>query len=326
MGILEQTMRDKFVPTLKNLLFNDMPTFKALNAKKRVKDYTGDRTIKWRTVARKHQAPVGFIGFSAVPTQTQNPLETAALTIAQRAVPIGIPKDEMLLNKGGGEVKLLDIMQVQFKNAKETFQEDICTGFFSTGTYAGLGGAIAGLRLAVHTTNTYATINRSTAGNEYWKANLDATAYTDDDLKDQSNAGYLPWLEFQMFTNATHGGAPDLIVLPKRLYNIHQLISTSAHLRFGNTTADPGFDNSQLRGVDIIFDDYCPAKHMFFLNTADWTVYVVSGANFDLDEENGSIWKVPTEQLAKVAHLLWMGQLKLDSPWRQGVYTALGTS
>ncbi len=326
MGILEQTMRDKFIPTLKNNFYNESPTVKLLMGKGRVKDYTGDRTIKWREVARRHQRPVGFQGFSDVPNQPINPLETATLTIAQRTVPVGIPKDEMLLNKGGGEVKLLDIMKTQFDNAKATFLEDISTGLFSDGTYAGLGNPIVGLRAGVHSTNTYAGINRSTAGNEWWKATLDSTAYTDDDLKDQSNAGYFPWLLFQMHTNCANGGtSPDIIVMSKKLYNIHQLIASAGNLRFGNAVADPGFKDSQLRGVDIIFDDFDPAKHVFFLNSKEILVYVVPGANFDFDEENGTMWKVPTEQLAKIAHILWMGQLIVRKPWNHGVYTALGS-
>lgn len=326
MGILEQTMRDKFIPTLKNNFYNESPTIKLIQGRGRVKDYTGDRTIKWREVARRHQKPVGFQGFSPVPNQPINPLETATLTIAQRAVPVGIPKDEMLLNKGGGEVKLLDIMKTQFDNAKATFVEDVSTGLFSDGTYAGVGGPIVGLRKAIHNANTYAGFDRTDPAYAFWRANYSSTPYTDDDLKDRSNAGYLPGLLFSLHTSCTNGGSsPDIIVMTKALWNIYQLIASNANLRFGNGTADVGFKDSQLRGVDIIFDDFCPAKHVFFLNSKEIVLHVVPGAHFDFDEENGSIWKTPTEQLAKIAHILWMGQLVVRKPWNHGVYTALGS-
>lgn len=323
MGILEQTMRDKFIPTLKNNFYNQSPTVKRLNAAGRKKDYTGDRTIKWREVAKRHQAPVGFLGFSAVPNQPINPLETASLTIAQRAVPVGIPKDEMLLNKGGGEVKLLDILKTQMENANDTFLEDLSTGLFSDGTYAGTGGAYVGFRAAVNSDNTYAGLNRSTE--TWWAANKTTTPYTDENLKDQSSAGFFPGLLMTMLTNTTHAGdSANLIVMSKKLYNIYQLILSNNNLRFGNDGGDAAFKSSQLRGVEVIFDDFDPAKHVFFVNMKEVTLHTVPGADFDLDEENGTIWKTPTEQLAKVAHILWMGQMVVRKPWTHGVYTALG--
>lgn len=324
MGLLELTMRDQFIPTLKNQLIDAMPTFKNFYMKGRVRDYTGDRTITWRVVARRHQAPVGFKELSPIPVVASNPLEKAILTISEKAVPIVVPTDNMLLNKGGSDVRLLDIVAVQFKNAKETFQESINKEMFGDGSATGFGDPVVGFRAAVHDANTYAGIDRTASGNEYWKANRVTTAYTEANLKDNTSAGYLPNLLFKMYTNTSHGSSPDLIVMTKTLYNIHQLIASDKNLRFANTVADPGFPKSAVRGTDIIFDDYCPDKHIFFLTTEDWRFYVVPGANFDFDTVNGSIWKVPVENLGRIAHILWMGQLVLDSPWRQGVYTSLG--
>jgi hypothetical protein len=50
---------------------------------------------------------------------------------------------------------------------------------------------------------------------------------------------------------------------------------------------------------------------------SDWSMFVYPGANYDFDTEDGSIWLRPTDQLAKLAHLIWMGQFRLDAPWQQ---------
>jgi hypothetical protein len=66
---------------------------------------------------------------------------------------------------------------------------------------------------------------------------------------------------------------------------------------------------------------------MYFLNTNDFSFFVVPGANFDFDEDDkGSIWKQPTDQLAKLAHLVFMGQLRCDAPWQSGRFTSVAAS
>jgi hypothetical protein len=62
---------------------------------------------------------------------------------------------------------------------------------------------------------------------------------------------------------------------------------------------------------------------MDFLSLQDWSVFVYPGANFDL---RGEGWMVAQNQDAKVAQVIWSGQMRLDSPWHQAALTALGSA
>ena len=73
----------------------------------------------------------------------------------------------------------------------------------------------------------------------------------------------------------------------------------------------------------MIFDDYCTANYMYFLNTGDWSVFVFPDADFSMQEAG---WIIPPDQIAKVTHILWSGQLRLDSPWQQAAMTSLGAT
>ena len=77
----------------------------------------------------------------------------------------------------------------------------------------------------------------------------------------------------------------------------------------------------------MYFDDYCTAKALYMLNTNDFQLYVFDGADFDLRKgEQGQTWFQPIDQFAKVAHILFMGQLRCDAPRQQAVASALGDS
>jgi len=70
-----------------------------------------------------------------------------------------------------------------------------------------------------------------------------------------------------------------------------------------------------------MFDDYAPAKSMYFLTTKNWDVHVFSGLNFD-DDEPG--WRLAENQAAKINHIYWSGQVRCDTPRQQYVFSALG--
>ena len=326
-SLLTVTTRDKFLSVLKDNVYDLMPTWKVLSAKDRVKDYTGGTALAWDVVAARHKPAGLFRGYSVIPNQPANPVVQAKLVNANYVATVSISKEEMLLNRGNME-KLIDILKTQMQNAEDTLSELLTQGMFGDGTAVGEFQVIQGLKAAIKADNTYANIDRTAAGNAFWKANVDSTAYTVLDMKDQTSPSYMPYVMQGSYLAASHKGSPDLIVTDKANFKLYQIIAQMTNLRFDNKEANLGFDSVAFGpGVQLIFDDYCPASYMFFLNTKDWTLYVIPEANLDFDKnEEGSIWLQPTDQLAKLAHIIWMGQLRLDTPRRQAVLTSLGAS
>jgi len=322
--LLTRTTRELFLPVLKNNIYNETPLMSILLSKGRVKEWRG-RSLLWDVIAEKH-SPVGYFqGYSTIPNQPANPIQQATLPNANYVATISISKEEEKLNSGNVE-RLLGILETQMKNAEATLRDKIATDIYGSGTLVGSMQPIVGLGAAVAiSANTYANISRSAY--TFWANGYSSSAHTAANMKDPTHASYLPSLMYTAFTTATHDGSPDYIVTTKKIFNIYMLIAQTTNLRFGNANANLGFAGvSFMDGTNLIFDDYCTANYMYFLNSNDWSFHVVPGANFDFDEDGGSMWKQPTDQLARLAHLIWMGQLRLDAPWQQYVYSSLAAT
>ena len=326
-GWLDRTTREMFIPVLKINMYNKPRGFKLLVQNGRKKAWHGT-ALNW-TVIPKKQASVGMWGgYSTQANQPINPGVAATLANSNYYATVAISLEEEMKNSGvQNQEKLLNILTSQMKNAESTLVDLVATHFYADGTAVGQFQPLIGLGAIVDTDNTYAGINRSTTGNENWQSNVNASVYTDENLQDPTHAGYMPNVMMNSFTSATHDEAPNVIFTTKRLYNIYQTIAQTRNLRFGNDTANLGFKGVEFQGVTMYFDDYCTAKALYMLNTNDFQLYVFDGADFDLRKgEQGQTWFQPIDQFAKVAHILFMGQLRCDAPRQQAVASALGDS
>lgn len=319
---LNNVTRAKFIKVIKDQIYERTPLFNRFFTAGRVKPMTGT-SLAWSTIKSMH-SPVGiYSGYDTLANQPTNPTQNASLSTANYYATLAISVEEEKKNTGSME-KLLDMVKIQFDNAMATLKNRLSTDLYGAGTAIAGRNVVIGLQAAVDSDNTYAGINRSTAGNEYWQAGVNASAHTIANMKDSTSTSYLPSLMRTAFTTATHNGSPDLIVTTKAVYNIYQDIAQVGNLRFNNEVANLGFGGVEFGpGVTMIFDDFCTAYNMYLLRTEDWSVFVIPGLNFDDDEEG---WRKPIDQNAKINHIYWSGQLRLDTPRHQYRFESLGAS
>lgn len=312
----------KYLRTLKNNLYNKTRLLTILEKAGRIQDASGISTT-WDIVKSRHAARGRFKAFSTLINQQTNILGQATLPPGQYYATVGFAKDELIKNKNMPE-KIIDIFSTQMKNAESTLRYDISTDLYGDGSLVGGLQGVTGLQAAItSTTGIYANINRATAGNEYWQSNVNSTGYALAALEDPTDAGYMPRIMDNMTLSATHDGSPDTIVMDKSGYAVYKNISRDKLRIDSGSNADLGFPGVKLDGVTITFDDFCTAGYIYFLNMNDWNMFVYPGANYDFDKEEGSIWLRPTDQLAKLAHIIWMGQFRCDAPWQQGRISGL---
>jgi hypothetical protein len=321
-AFLNNVTRSKFLKVTKNQIYNKTVLLNRFMSAGRVKEMTGT-SLQWPVIAKKH-TPVGvYSGYDTLASQPVNPTAVATLNTANYYATLAISVEEEKKNSGSIE-KLLDMVKIQFDNAMSTLKDRMATDLYNDGTLVSGRYVIYGLKAAVSSSNTYANINRATSGNEYWQANVNSSAHTLANMKDSTSTSYLPSLMRTAQTSATHDASPDLIVTTKTIYNIYQDIAQVGSLRFNNEVANLGFGGVEFGpGVTMVFDDYCTAYYMYFLTTADWSVFVLPGLNFDDDEEG---WRKPIDQNAKLNHIYWSGQLRLDAPWQQYQFQSLAAS
>ena len=320
---LNTVTREKFIKVLKNQVYDKMVLFNRLVAKGRVQSMTG-RSLLWDVVAKKHAAVGIYTGYDTLASPPVNPIVQASLNTANYYATLAMSGEEERKNSGSME-RLLDMAKIQFDNASATMRDRMSTDFYGSNATIGGRTVLNGLGLiCTNATGTYANINRATTGNEFWRSNVDATSHTFANLNDPTSTSYLPAVMRSSYTAASYDNAPDIIVTTKAVYNLYQNSASGQNLRFNNEVANLGFGGVEFGpGVTMVFDAYEAAGYMHMLSTPAFSVFVYDGANFDMKEPG---WQIPDSQDAKVAHIIWSGQVRCDCPREQATVTTIATA
>lgn len=163
-------------------------------------------------------------------------------------------------------------------NAAGKLASTINAGLF---TGAGTGTLLTGLDVAVaQTTNTYAGINRSTGGNEYFRPTVvdpgSLQAPTFASIRDEIRQIY-----------EACGENPDIAVVSPAVFNkvgslfdptrrqIQDVITTSR----GKISLDAGFGALEVDGCMFVKDKDCQANRIYYLNTNHVRVEYLPSAN-----------------------------------------------
>lgn len=325
---LNNATREHFIPGTRNQLYDEMVLLGDLVE-------TGQKTAVGRSlltdVILKRAAAHGtWTGYNPISTQESNPTVQASLNYANYYASVSISLDEEKKNSGSKE-KLLDMLETKFNNAKMTLKEDIYKDLFLALTARGGDNTLVGLAAVCATTNTYAGINRSTAGNEGWQSNLFATACTDAELKDPTaGSKYMPTVMRTQWLGAAHDKMPTKILTTTALYEIYEYIAENHNLRFDSSVANLAFGDQHKTGAklglktEVRWDKYVTAKSMFFLTPECFEVYIFPDANFDAYDDGSGIWQRGQGQFAKSMQIIWMGQIICLVPREQACANNLG--
>jgi len=148
--------------------------------------------------------------------------------------------------------------------------------------------AIDGLSSIISATGTYLGINRATAGNEYWKAQVLSNGGTNRPL----TLELMQEMTDQIEINSN--GTPKLIVTSHALWRelASQLVADKRYK--GESMKLNGWCEAlDFRGIPVVRDKYAPANKMWFLDTDTWTIYHDSEGGFI--DEDGQILRMVTD-------------------------------
>lgn len=162
-----------------------------------------------------------------------------------------------------------------------------------------VSGEVTGLLAMVSDAGTYQTINRATAGNERWKANV----------IDASSANISQALLQQGWTacEKASGQAPNIIIGTYAQRDKYAA-ELQANQRFVNTIAyKGGFSGIEFNGIGFVPDPDAPGQHCFLLNTNYIAIYQQAGMQFM--SEDGAVLSRKSGYAAYEATLYWFFQL-----------------
>ena len=258
----------------------------------------------------KNEAGKTYSGYDKLDTTPQEGITAAEYNWKQYSIPIAISRAEE--RKNSGKHQIINLLKAKIMQAEESARDDINEMLFSDGTGNG-GKDLLGLKAIVAdnpTSGTLAGIDRST--NTWWRNKYQASV--------GSFATNGASMMRSMYNSCTKQGVsqPDLIITTQSVYEYYEESLTDRKRFTDETLASEGFVNLKYKGAVITYDSYCPSGSMYFLTTKYLKLIVDAQTDFITTP-----FQRPTDQDAKVAHILFMGNFVASNCARQGVATGI---
>jgi hypothetical protein len=176
-------------------------------------------------------------------------------------------------------------------------------------TATSYGGAMNGLANLINTTGTVGGINRATAGNEFWKANILANGGT-------ARAVTMGLLQQAILTaeTARYGGKrPTMAICDADMWaTVGNLWVVDKRFRGEAMTLDGGFQALSISGVPLVFDKDATAGEINFWN--DEHFFFLSQTEPQWMEEDGAILNRVTDYDSYEAVLVCDKEWATDLP------------
>jgi hypothetical protein len=297
--------------TIADNITNHNALFKQINSKGNKKTATGRSIVQELEYAQNSTVQY----YSGAETLDVSPSETftaAEFAYKQLAGNVTITGLEEIQNSGKEAVH--NLLKSRIRNLEKSLKNTVATGLYAAGTGSS-GKEIGGLQLLVADTNTNTVGGIS--GNTYsWWRNYVydfSTAGVTASATTIQHAMNLAWI------NTVRGSDKADIITADSVYWLYYLESLQTNQRFTDDKgAGAGFTNVvYMSNVPVVYDDQCPASHMYFLNTDYIFMRPAKGREFVPLGEKSSV-----NQDALVMPVVWAGNMTVSNRSLQAVVCA----
>lgn len=261
-------------------------------------EYATNSTVQWYSGAEQ-------LDVSASETFT-----AAEFNYKQLAGNVVINGLEQMQNSGKEQVH--NLVKSRIKNLQRSLKNEMATSLYALGT-GNDGKEIGGLQLLVADagTGTVGGIDSGTTANAFWKNKIydfSVETVTASSSTIQTALNTL-WIRTIRGTDK-----PDIMPTSSQFWLMY-LASLQFNQRFvDEETASAGFTNLMFMSAPIIYDDQCPASHLYMLNTDYIFLRPAKGREFVPLGEKSSV-----NQDALVMPVVWGGNMTVSNRALQGV-------
>lgn len=301
-GLLLSTTLKKYRKTLTDNIHRSNATFFLLKKNGAVREEDGGERIVEPLMYGRNTTAGSYSGYDTLDTTPQEGIDSAEYNWKQYSASITI--DGKTERQNMGATRIIKVLEAKTNQAELSLTEELTTGLFSDGTGNG-SKDLTGLEAMVASSGTYGGINSATY--TWWQAGVESTSEALGLAKMRT-----------AFNTASVGGkdTPDLIVTTQTLFEKYEglftVVSVASTTSGAFSTpsegvkkvADGGFQTMSFKGVPVVWDEQCPSGTMYFLNTKHMKLVVHKDANFSTSD-----FVKPENQDARVAQILWMGNL-----------------
>ncbi len=216
--------------------------------------------------------------------------------------------------QNSGKEAVHNLLKSRIRNLEKSLQNTMATALYADGSGSS-SKEVGGLALLVADTNTNTVGGIS--GNTYdWWRNY---AYDFSDVSVTPSATTIQHAMNLSWINVIRGSDKPDVITADSIYYLYYLESLTPNQRFmDDKGAGVGFTNLVYQGnVPVIYDDQCPASHMYLLNTDYLFLRPAKGREFVPLGERSAI-----NQDALVRPVVWAGNMTCSNRARQGVIKA----
>jgi hypothetical protein len=287
---------------------NHNALLRAMDKKGNKKVATG-RSIVQEIEYEENSTVMFYSGAEILDISASETFTAAEFNYKQLAGNVVITGLEEIQNSGKEAVH--NLLRSRIRNLEKSLKNTTATSLYATG--AGSGGKdIGGLQLLVADvpTNTVGGIDAN--ANSWWRNQV----YDFSAESVVASATTIQAAMNSMYLDTVRGAdRTDIIVADRNFYTFYWE-SLQANQRFtDDKEAGAGFTNVVYHGnIPVIYDDQCPADHMFFLNTDYLFMRPAKGREFVPLGEKSAV-----NQDALVMPVVWAGNMTCSNRARQGV-------
>lgn len=268
-----------------------------------------------------------YDGYDTLSTDTTDGITQSVWEWRQLAVPISYSMKEVKQNKE----KLVDLVQAKIQQAEMGIHEKLNAAILQgagsgtlTTAQTGISGAsgVNPLPFLIQydptASQTVGNINQSTS--TWWRnitKSSSASTYT----------GFLTELT-NLYNNCSNGtgGSPDLILMDQTTYELFQAAMYEKWRKLENDT-NFNWENTKFKNAVVTYDELVPnvaagttdtttseGGSVFMINTKYFKLRYEESTNFVMGP-----FQKPVDQDARLAHILWMGNMTISNRRKHGV-------
>ena len=287
-------------------IFTKIPLFMWFKKKAKM-TVDGGANLALPLMYGKNATAKSYSGYGVIDTTPQEGLTAASYLWAQYAATISISGLEDRI-QNVGTAAIIKILESKVTQAEMSLADKLDIDLWASAT---TGTNINTAVTLVDQTTTIGQVSKSS--NSWWQCQTVASgSFAARGLSDMRNL-------YNTITNQSLAkGAPDLIISDQPSFQYYEG-TVQPQIRYSDTDmADAGFENLRFKGATMTYDPNTPSGKMYMLSSDALKLVTNKGTNFITTK-----FIQPSNQDAKVAQILWAGQLASDNIRRLGSLTGI---
>lgn len=315
---LTAIVKSKYIPKLEDNIFNSSWAFQKMKEKPDVLDGGKDIHMPLQYAKGRGGAYSAWDLFDVRPKETR----TAAIYDWRNLYAnISISGDDED-KAAGSDTAILSFVEAEVQNAEATLIDIAAESFYNSGTDSTYPH---GLRKIIGYNRTLGGIDSTTY--TWWDSNIavdinsnySTTNLSVANITNPSSDYFILNVMRDTWIKCIHNRKhPDMILVSDGLWNIlDRVLQPYMTYNYSSGTkaaADAGFQVLEYRGVPIVYDEYCPGSHMFYINTDFISMKIHRDKRFVM-----SPWQRPINQEARIAQILAKMQFVTGNPRYHGM-------